>query len=79
MEKRLPAGSMNTSITTNTKHMGTTSKFVRTKADVYGLNSGYVKPHDKVTETQNAVEQKNAQFVGKGNEYLITGRLILHG
>ena len=45
-----------------------------------GLNpKNDVKTPDRGAETQNVMEQKKTQFVGKGGEYLITGRLILHG
>ena len=71
---------MGSQISTDIKRMGAASKFVRVKAGVYGLNPKMdVKPPDKVTETQNVVEQQKTQFVGKGGEYLVAGRLILHG
>ena len=76
---KTPADSMNSQITTNIKHMGTASEFVRVKTGVYGLNSKYVKPHNEVAGTQNVIEREDTQFIGKGGEYLVTGRLILHG
>ena len=77
---KTPADSMNFQISTDIKRKGATSRFVRVKAGVYDLNPKTdVKLHDKVTETQNVVEQQKTRFVGKGGEYLVAGRLILHG
>ena len=77
---KTPADSMGSQISTDIKRKGAASKFVRVKAGVYGLNPKTdVKPPDKVAETQTVVEQQKTQFVGKGGEYLVAGRLILHG
>ena len=64
---KTPAGSMNSQISTDIKHKDADSKFIMVKAGVYGLNpKNDTKSNERVAETQNVVEQKNTQFVGKG-------------
>ena len=58
---------MNSQISTDIKHKDADSKFIMVKAGVYGLNpKNDTKSNERVAETQNVVEQKNTQFVGKG-------------
>ena len=82
---KTPANSMNALITADIKNNGTESKFVRTKPGTYGLNPNRPKkePGKKLGQEPgrqpNGPESKNTRYIGKGGEYLVTGRLILHG
>ena len=78
-EGKTPADSMNAQITTNIKHKGADSKFIRIKAGVYDLKlKPNARPPNKITKSPN-VTGPGPHFVGKGGEYLVAGRLILHG
>ena len=74
---KTPANSMNALITVDIKNNGTESRFVRTKPGTYGLNPD--KPKKESGRQQDGPESKNTRYIGKGGEYLATGRLILHG
>ena len=77
---KTPADSMNSRISVDIKNKGTASGFVRTKAGMYGLNpKGFRKGSGDAAKVQNSSESKKTQFIGKGGEYLVAGRLILHG
>ena len=71
---------MNSRISVDIKNNGVVSRFVRTKVGVYGLNIvRSEKKKDKATMVQSDQEPNRTQFIGKGGEYLVAGRLILHG
>lgn len=77
---KTPADSMGSQISTDIKRKGAASGFVRTKAGMYGLNpNGFREGNDDATKVQDSSESKKTQFIGKGGEYLVAGRLILHG
>ena len=77
---KTPADSMNSRISVDIKNNGVVSRFVRTKAGVYGLNIVRSKKEKgKATMAQSDQEPNRTQFIGKGGEYLVAGRLILHG
>ena len=77
---KTPADSMNSRISVDIKNKGTASGFVRTKAGMYGLSlKGFRKGSGDAAKVQNSSESKKRQFIGKGGEYLVAGRLTLHG
>ena len=82
---KTPANSMNALITSDIKNNGAESMFVRTKAGTYGLNPNWPKKDSESKLGQgsgrqpNGPESKNTRYVGTGGEYLVTGRLLLHG
>ena len=75
---KTPADSMNSRISVDIKNKGTASGFVRTKAGMHGLNpKGFRKGSGDAAKVQNSSESKKTQFIGKGGEYLVAGRLVL--
>ena len=77
---KTPTDSMKSRISVDIKNNGAGSRFVRTEAGVYGLNNvSSEKKKGKATTVQSNQDSNRTQFIDKGGEYLVAGRLILHG